>query len=97
MIESGANIEARTQGSPSFRPLTIAIRFSRREEIVRLLIMNGADVNSPDGSGYTPLMTAANCKQHGMVGMLLQAGADADAVDQQGNTAAMYAADVWVV
>jgi uncharacterized protein len=92
LVNRGAMIDLYTNGKPSFRPLTVAMRFSRNIQIVRLLILAGADIHTPDGSGYTPLMTAAGMKQHEMVGMLLQAGADPAVADQHGNVAAAHAA-----
>jgi ankyrin repeat protein len=47
------------------------------EQIVRLLIAAGADVNQPDGQGLTPLGAATEAGDMGLAKILRQAGADA--------------------
>ena len=59
------------------------------------LIDAGADVNQPNQSGKTPLMTFAergNEMKYGISELLLDNDADVTYVDQSGNTALIYAA-----
>ncbi len=55
MLKSGANPN---QGDGSFSPLTVAID-AQRSDLVKLLLDSGADVNSQDNYGETPLHKAA--------------------------------------
>jgi uncharacterized protein len=48
---------------------------ARYQEVVRLLIDGGADVNLADGSGVTPLAHAQQKGQAEIVAMLVEAGA----------------------
>ncbi|RYE02987.1 MAG: ankyrin repeat domain-containing protein [Rickettsiaceae bacterium] len=59
------------------------------------LIDAGADVNQPNQSGKTPLMSFAqrgNETKHNIAELLLDHNADVTYVDQLGNTALIYAA-----
>lgn len=47
-------------------------------EKVRLLLENGADINSKDGHGQTALMNAAHTGQVELVRLLIENGADLD-------------------
>ncbi len=48
----------------------------RRQEIVELLLVRGADIDKRDGGGVTPLMHAAYSGDVGIVRLLLEKGAD---------------------
>ena len=59
------------------------------------LIDGGADINQPNQSGKTPLMSFAergNEMKYGIAELLLDNNADVTYVDQSGNTALIYAA-----
>lgn len=60
-------------------------------EIMQILIDGGADVNSQDLSGVTPLMNAVNQNLADMVKILIEAGASVDIKDCRGFTARDYA------
>ena len=62
------------------------------EEIVRLLISAGADVNTKDEFGVAPLAGAARFGHTRIISRLLDAGAEIDATSQMGWTALMNAA-----
>ena len=47
-------------------------------EKVRLLLENGADINSKDGRGQTALMNAAHAGQVELIRLLIEKGADLD-------------------
>lgn len=51
--------------------------FAGHEEVARLLVESGADVNALSTNGSTPLMMAARQGHEALAGMLLQHGADA--------------------
>lgn len=58
---------------------------------VQKLLSEGANVNEPDGSGYTPLMYAIWAKKTETVKILLNKGADVNAQDGHGSDALRYA------
>lgn len=63
-----------------------------RKEISNFLIESGADVNSRDKYGRTPLMEASTLGELNLVKLLLSKGADPAAQDDQHQTAAILAA-----
>ena len=56
-------------------------------EIVKMLILNGADVNRRVGEGFTPLMTAAVAGDFEISRLLLEAGAAPRAKNEDSHTA----------
>jgi uncharacterized protein len=62
-----------------------------RARIAMRLIERGANPNSRNLSGTTPLMIAARGGMHGGIRLLKDAGADVNAADRCGRTAADYA------
>src|SRR5213596_1124210 len=58
---------------------------------VRTLAVAGADVNSRDDSGSTPLMAAAQLHLVDMVALLLELGADPRARNEDSDTALHFA------
>lgn len=59
--------------------------------IVAIMIAHGANVNSKDKYGVTPLMEAARCGKTAIVRLLLEAGADPRAKDKAGWDPERYA------
>jgi ankyrin repeat protein len=73
-------------------PLYAAVAHNQLE-IAELLLANGADVNTRDGYGHTPLMQALWVYNHDkMVRLLLANGADLNLEDKWRMTALAYAA-----
>ena len=66
-------------------PLHLAIH-GGHEDIVKLLIANGAEVNARDSDYDTPLIKAAQAGAGGIIVALLKAGADVNAADMTGKT-----------
>ena len=62
-------------------------------DTVRLILDAGADVNTQNEFGYTPLMIASILGQTEIANLLIQRGADIDARDNGGDTAVMYASN----
>src|SRR5579862_5416564 len=67
-------------------PLFIAV-FSRLPEIVQLLLKKGADPNSKDRMGRTPLHHAVEGDHTSIIKLLLQSGGKPDIKDEDGSTA----------
>lgn len=74
-----------------------ALTYVEQSESVKALIKAGAEVNSNNKDGFTPLMNAA---QHDRrppnvdnIKILLKAGANVNAKDDSGKTALMYASE----
>jgi ankyrin repeat protein len=62
-------------------------------EMIKLLIENGANVNTPFGDfGVTPLMLAVILQNYELVDLLVSKKADVNALDNSENSALMYAA-----
>ncbi len=93
LLEGGADPNRSYEGRS---PLVCAVEHEQLE-IVRLLIENGANVNSADESGFTPLHLAVDIEADGayqagrepttvLTALLLRYGADPGLPDQSGQT-----------
>jgi uncharacterized protein len=78
-------IDSRTKLSP----LSLAAGFGR-ETICSNLIAAGADVNSRDVVGETPMFAACRCLNTNIISMLLQHGADVSLTNIIGDTPLSY-------
>ena len=89
LIEFGADIKEINEDG--LTALDIAIKF-KRDDIVKLSIDNGIDVNiSSRKSGITPLMLASCFSDTNIVSLLLENGAEINREDKSGLTAKDYA------
>jgi len=60
---------------------------SRNQDIVKMMIMRGADVNRIDGYGTTPLDVATSDKDVPMMQLLVEKGSDVSKRNRNGDTA----------
>ena len=81
LIEAGANVHGNTFTTP--------LHHARTVEIARYLISQGADVNTQDRFGQTPIFTTPSA----VLQFLLTQGAEPDWNDLQGKTPLFYAPD----
>ena len=61
------------------------------EEVVKLLIEKGAEVNRTDKAGVTALMAASEQGHGEIVKLLIEKGAEVNRTDEAGETALMVA------
>ena len=64
---------------------------SKAEQVVKLIIQAGADVNVKSTLGYTPLMWAARAGNLEITQLLIELGANVHDTDNDGNNALHYA------
>ena len=86
LLESGAHIESRT-----FLNKSTALLYAATKSSVQMLLEKGAEINSTDSFGITPLIRAAKDNQKAVVRLLLEKGALISVVDNDGNTALGWA------
>jgi ankyrin repeat protein len=91
LLNAGADVHQVSETPMRNHALHAALALSKDAEIVRLLIVRGADVNAAQTAGYRPLHSAAVAGREDLVRMLLDAGADKTARCDRGKTAADYA------
>ena len=76
-LNSGLEFDINAEGIDGFTPLQYAVS-SGNNEIVKVLLENGASVNKPDNSGATPIMNAVAQYDNddSVIKTLLENGAD---------------------
>jgi ankyrin repeat protein len=86
LLAKSANIHARDNNSETALHRAVA---GGQTDIVKMLINNGADVNTTNKYGYTPLLTAAsyNYKDTDLAELQLVSGADVYAENCNDKTA----------
>ena len=84
LIEAGADTES---CSPSYKwkPFAYAVYFGR-DEMVKLLISKGADINEKAGDGFSPFMLAAKKCNLNLMKFLADKGADYNACNDAKRT-----------
>jgi len=87
LIDAGTDLEAVSRNAMGVRPLNSAAA-GRHNDVSRLLVERGADVNAAQEQGFTPLHAAAQNGDADLVAVFLAAGADKDARLDDGRTAA---------
>ena len=84
-LDSGADANWRTRHGPGLHLLDIAVQHGHLE-IVHVLIAAGADPNTRNDDGSTPVHMAATVARPTVMAALLAAGGEADAGDDNGVT-----------
>jgi len=84
-----ANLDSRSK----LKPLDLAASLGR-ETICSNLVASGADVNSKDVVGESPLYFALTCDNSNLLVMFLKQGADVSLANIDGNTALHWAVGV---
>jgi uncharacterized protein len=92
LIEKGADSNAVARNQTGFTPLTGAVS-QNHNEVARLLVKNGANVNYSYEGGFTPLMHAAHAGNLELVKLLLENGADPNAKNGEGKTSLTFASE----
>ena len=64
------------------------------EQVIRLLVSNGADINAADIDGYTPLISAAVNDKTDLLQLLINLGADPRHKTKDGYTALDWAKEL---
>ena len=90
LLDAGADLAPHSKNPMQVAAINCATA-GRNERCVKLILEAGADVNTPQQKGYTPLMSAASAGSESMVNLLLQAGADTSLVSEDGKTARILA------
>ena len=62
------------------------LHFARSDRMINLLVAKGANVNSQNDDGVSPLHVAATLRSPGMIKALLSNGADVSLTDRNGRT-----------
>src|SRR5262245_38172160 len=91
LLGLGANPRARSRNQMRNTPLHAGLAGTAGLELVELLLSAGAEVNAPEGGGYTPLHLAANRGDLPLVTRLLLRGAQASPETTDGQTPATIA------
>src|ERR671922_1514990 len=90
LLSRGADPNSVAKNETGFTALTGAVS-QNHNEIARLLIKNGANVNYVYEGGFTPLMHAAAAGNGELVKILVDGGADPTTKNSEGKTALAFA------
>ena len=94
-IKSGANVNEASTGKGSANPIMWALWSNSSDqrilEMTKLLVENGANINTRDESGYTPLHWSVFNRRQEVVKYLIMQGADPTAKSNDGQTALEFA------
>ena len=90
LLAAGAPVNAASRETMKMSPLGSAMA-AERNDIARMLIAHGADVNAKAENNLTPLHTAAARGNLDSAKLLLEHGADINAVTRDGKTPIAYA------
>lgn len=84
LVSNGGN--AKSMGG-----LLYPLMREKKYDLVKQLILGGADVNKAGWYNYTPLMEAVNSNQEELIQLMLDKGANPNVRDVEGYTALMFA------
>ncbi len=91
LLQHGAPVDAVSKNPQRNQPLHAALALGRDAETVRLLLAHGADPNSAQAGGFTPLFSAAGANRLDLVEMLIEGGAHAHHRSDLDKTSADFA------
>lgn len=91
LLASGANVHARSRNTLVNMPLHAAVA-GKREDLVEILVSQGADVNAVQEGGWTPLHEAADRGHLELVQILIEHGAFINPRKDDGETPRAIAA-----
>lgn len=91
LLEAGVSPDAKAPGEDGLTPVLVMAVMKRNEDLARMLLRYGANVNAQDTKGDTALMCAAFAGQLDMVELLLDNKADANIKNDSQWTALMAA------
>jgi ankyrin repeat protein len=83
------DVELYNNGFKVYKSLLVDNIIKGRDEIVKILINSGANLNLQDNNGYTPLMYACKANNLELVMELIKKGADLNLQNNNGHTALM--------
>jgi len=86
-----------SKSSYNMTPLHYAVQYESREKFAEFLISMGADLNSKDKDGRTPLLIAINNCNWDMIKLLLSSGADVNVVNNIGQGTLHYGARIGAI
>lgn len=87
LIEMGADVNASLHNQGMLHFLCLPPAFDRETELIRALVLKGANVNSRDSSGRTPLLCAVHEGRTAIAATLCELGANVNAADDRGANA----------
>jgi ankyrin repeat protein len=90
MLHNNAPVDIRSTNTMANTPLHAALA-GRRNDVSKMLIEAGADVNARQHGGWVPLHAAAANGDREMVDLLIARGADRSAINDAGVSAAAIA------
>jgi uncharacterized protein len=90
MLHNNAPVDVRSTNTMANTPLHAALA-GRRNDVSKMLIEAGADVNARQHGGWVPLHAAAANGDREMVDLLIAHGADRAAINDAGVSAAAIA------
>jgi uncharacterized protein len=90
LLEAGADPNAVAKNETGFTALTGAVS-QNHNEVAKILVENGANVNYSYEDGFTPLIHAAHAGNFELVKLLLEKGANPKAKNSEGKTPIAYA------
>ena len=92
LVDRGAELNAVAKNETGYTALTGAVS-QNHNEVAKLLVKKGANVNHSYEGGFTPLMHAAYAGNVELVNLLLGNGADPRAKNGDGKTALIFAGE----
>mmetsp|Transcript_15176 Transcript_15176/g.25302 ORF Transcript_15176/g.25302 Transcript_15176/m.25302 type:complete len:384 (+) Transcript_15176:375-1526(+) len=82
LLSKGADVNAACESGGNFTALHCALQGTTDEELFKLLLDYGANINAPDGFGDTPLHIAVTKSNYVALDLLLKRGADMEVLDE---------------